>query len=532
MIVEITALFWYNEHMETREKDIRELQALLVKKEDENAALRRQVDWLTQQLRLMQGQRFGASSEKTQTILDPMDQVSLFNETEAESDGKKPEPELEQVAYRRRKQKGKRELDLSGLSVERIVHELPEDERICPECGEPLHVCGHEVLRRELAYIPAQYKVVEHVRTAYSCRHCERASDHVPMKKSEVPAPLIPNSGVASPSLLAHIMNSKYTLALPLYRQEQELNREGLAISRQTMANWIIYVHKHYLVDFFAVLHQELLTNDILHADETTLKVLREDKRKCYVWVYRTSGDATRPVVLYDYQPSRAGTCASSFLQGFSGLLHTDGYEVYHCKLPPEITVAGCWAHMRRKFTDTLKALPKDIRERHPACKGLDFCNRLFALEEKYAEKGLSFQQRYQARLEQSRPVAEAFFSWAKTEQKNNPAPKTMYGAALGYAVNQEEWLMNVFLDGRLELSNNRAERAVRPFAIGRKNWLFCNTPAGADASAAIYSIVETARANCLRPFRYLQFLLERLPAGCSLQDCLPWGNSAQAFCK
>ena len=237
-------------------------------------------------------------------------------------------------------------------------------------------------------------------------------------------------------------------------------------------------------------------------------------------------------MVLYDYQPSRAGTCASSFLQGFSGLLHTDGYEVYHCKLPPVITVAGCWAHMRRKFTDTLKALPKDIRERHPACRGLDFCNRLFALEEKYAEKGLSFQQRYQARLEQSRPVAEAFFSWAKTEQKNNPAPKTMYGAALGYAVNQEEWLMNVFLDGRLELSNNRAERAVCPFAVGRKNWLFCNTPAGADASAAIYSIVETARANCLRPFRYLQFLLERLPAGCSLQDCLPWGNSAQAFCK
>ncbi len=466
-MVAITALFCYNKHMETKEKNVRELQMLLAKKEDENAALRRQVEWLTQQLRLMQGRCFGASSEKTQTILDPMDQVSLFNEAEAETDEKKPEPALEQVTYQRKKRKGKREMDLSGLPVERIVHELPEDERICPVCGEPLHACGHEVLRRELAYVPAQYKVVEHVQTAYSCRHCERTGDQVPMKKSKVPAPLIPNSGVASPSLLAHIMNSKYTLALPLYRQEQELGRNGFAISRQTMANWIIYVHKHYFADLFVALHQELLGNEILHADETTLKVLREEKRKCFVWVYRTSGDALRPVVLYDYQPSRAGTCASSFLQGFSGLLHTDGYEVYHCKLPPEITVAGCWAHMRRKFTDTLKALPKDIRERHPACKGLDFCKRLFALEEKYAGRELSFQQRYQARLEQSKPIAEAFFSWAKAEQNNNPVPKTMYGAALGYAINQESWLMNVFLDGRLELSRpqkslcNRREMTV-----------------------------------------------------------------------
>ena len=327
-------------------------------------------------------------------------------------------------------------------------------------------------------------------------------------------------------------MNSKYTLALPLYRQEQEMAREGLSVSRQTMANWIIYVHKHYFADLFAVLHQELLANEILHADETTLKVLREDKKKCYVWVYRTSGDAKHPIILYDYQPSRAGLCASIFLNGFSGLLHTDGYEAYHCKLPPEIMVAGCWAHMRRKFTDTLKSLPSELREKHPAHKGMDYCNRLFALEEGYAEKNLSFQQRYQARLEQSKPIAEEFFAWAKLEQEKNPVPKTMYGAALGYAANQKGWLLNVFLDGRLELSNNRAERAVRPFAVGRKNWLFCNTPSGADASAVIYSIVETAKANGLRPFRYLQFLLELLPAGCPLADCLPWSTAAQALCK
>lgn len=298
------------------------------------------------------------------------------------------------------------------------------------------------------------------------------------------------------------------------------------------MANWVIFVHKHYFAAFIQALHRELLGSQILHADETTLRVLGEDKKTCFVWVYRTSGDAERPVILYDYQPSRAGTCASTFLDGFSGLLHTDGYEAYHCKLPPGITTVGCWAHMRRKFTDALKSLPKEIREKHPAHKGLDYCNRLFVLEDEYAKAAISFQERYDARLLRSKPVAEEFFAWAKAEEATNPVPKTMYGAALGYALNQEGWLMNSFLDGRLELSNNRAERAVRPFAIGRKNWLFCNTPAGADASAAVYSIVETAKANGLRPFRYLNFLLERLPSECPLEECLPWSATAQFLCK
>ena len=174
-------------------------------------------------------------------------------------------------------------------------------------------------------------------------------------------------------------------------------------------------------------------------------------------------------MVLYDYQSSRAGECAGRFLEGLTGLLHADGYEAYHCKLPPEITVAGCWAHMRRKFTDTLKSLPKELRDRSPAKIGLDYCDKLFHLERGYADQKLSFQQRYQTRLEQSKPVAEKFFAWAKAEYEKNPVPKSMLGAALTYAVNQESWLMNVF--GRLELSNNRAERAVRPFAMGRKNW-------------------------------------------------------------
>ena len=187
---------------------------------------------------------------------------------------------------------------------------------------------------------------------------------------------------------------------------------------------------------------------------------------------------------------------------------------------------------MRRKFTDTLKTLPKDIRARSPVQVGLEYCNKLFHLEEDYAKQGLSFQERFSARMERSRTVAEEFFAWVREEQEKNPVPKSMFGAALTYALNQRDWLMNVFLDGRLELSNNRAERAVRPFAIGRKNWLFCNTPHGANASTTIYSIVETAKANGLRPFHYLSFLLERLPHGYSPEACLPWGTTAQSICR
>jgi transposase len=506
-----------------------EKDAVIAAKNSQIDTLKKQVDWLTAQIKLMQSRQFGVSSEKTADISD---QLSLFNEAEAAAALTVPELELEKIVYTRKKQKGKREADFSGLPTEQIIHELPENKRVCPDCGGEMHACGHDVYRRELTCIPAQYKVTEHVQTVYGCRHCEQHSDHVPMKKSEVPAAIIPNSGVASPSLLAQILNNKYTLALPLYRQEQEFKRNGISLSRQTMSNWIVTAHQKWFAGIFDFLRAELLKNEILHADETTLQVLHEDGRKAtqksYVWVYNTSGDTRRPVALYDYQPSRAGECASDFLDGFAGKLHTDGYDAYHCKLPPEITVVGCWAHMRRKFTDTLKSIPEDVRGKNPAKIGLDYCDRLFGLEADFTKKNLSFEERHRARIEQSKPIAEAFFAWAKAENARNPIPKSFFGMALTYAVNQENWLMNVFLDGRLELSNNRAERSVRPFAVGRKNWLFCNTPNGADASASAYSIIETAKANGLKPFSYLQFLLERLPYGVSPEDCLPWAEAAQ----
>jgi len=228
--------------------------------------------------------RFGASSEKT-----PPDQLSLFNEAEAVAAPAVPEPDIDKAVPRRRKQKGKRDKDFSGLPTEQVVHELPENERICPDCGGPMHTCGHMLLRRELTVVPAQYKVTEHIQAAYSCRHCEKASDKTPMKKASVPAPVFKNSGICSPSLLAQVLYNKYVLALPLYRQEQDLKRLGIHLSRQTMGNWVIAANDLYFEQIFTLLRQELLKNEHLHADESSIQVLHEGGRrpqtKSYMWV-------------------------------------------------------------------------------------------------------------------------------------------------------------------------------------------------------------------------------------------------------
>jgi transposase len=492
--------------------------------------LKQKVQHLEEQLRLARHHRFGASSEKT-----PPGQLSLFNEAEATADPAVPEPDIEQAAPRRRKQKGKRDKDFISLPTKQVIHELPENERVCPDCGGPLHACGHTLVRRELTVIPAQYVVEEHIQTAYSCRCCERTGDKTPMKKSQIPAPVIKNSGICSPSLLAQVLYNKYALALPLYRQEADLKSLHIHLSRQTLANWVIAAHGLWLSPVFDLFHARLLESEHAHADESVVQVLREEGRrpqtKSYMWVYRTSEKVARPVVLYDYKPSRAGECAANFLQGFKGYLHTDGYAGYHYKLPDDITVVGCWAHMRRYLTDTLKILEEDVRPFHPANRGLDFCNRLFALEKEFKKQELDPEERYQARQEQSEPITKAFFAWAKDEYDQNLLPESTFGEALTYACNQKKWLLHYLDDGNLDISNNLMERSVRPYALGRKNWLFCNVPAGAKASAAVYSIVETAKANGLNPFEYLKFLLERLPQGIAPEDCLPWSKQAQELC-
>ena len=353
---------------------------------------------------------------------------------------------------------------------------------------------------------------------------------HVPVIKAPMPNPVIKGS-LASPSAVAHIMTQKYVTYVPLYRQEAQFLREGIHLSRQTMANWVVKSSDDWLEPIYERLRDRLLEHDVLHADETTVQVLQEPGRKAntnsYMWLYRTGSDAERPIVIYEYQPTRSSSHPKRFLSGWKGYLHTDGYAGYH--VLPDITVVGCWAHLRRKFDEALTAIPPNERSGSAAQKGLDYCNRLFALEREFEK--LIPEERYKKRIEESLPVTEAFFAWLQTI---NATPKFAIGKAAHYATEQQKWLMNVYLDGRLEFSNNRAERSIKPFVMGRKNWLFSNTPNGARASSVVYSIIETAKENGLKPFEYLKYLFETMPniAADNIDNLLPWSDALPRDCK
>jgi Transposase and inactivated derivatives len=471
----------------------------------EQARLERQVEYLLEQMRLSRHRQFGASSEKSEYDLE---QLNLFNEAEVMVE---PAPELELVEiekhYRRAKRSAADRLP-EDLPVEVIEYTLPENEQVCCECGGGLHIMGHES-RRELKIIPAQATIVEHRRAVYSCRCCEATNDHVPIPKAEMPKPVISGS-FASPEAVAHIMSQKFVLSVPLYRQEQEFLRSGILLSRQTMSNWMLRCAQDWLAPVYERLKGLLLEHDVLHSDETTLQVLREPGKtaqsKSYMWLYRTSGDTEHPVVLYDYQPSRKAEHPARFLEGWRGYLHADGYEGYH-RLPDDMAVVGCWAHLRRKFDEALKIVPTETREDSLAFVGKRYCDKLFELERDFAD--LSPEQRCEKRTEISKPLMEAFFAWADS---CGALPKNPVGKAVHYAQSQRKYLERYLLDGRLEISNNRAERSIKPFVIGRKNWLFANTPRGAKASAVIYSVIETAKENGLKPYDYLKHIFRTAP--------------------
>lgn len=497
--------------------------------EQQVAELAAKVKWYEEQIRLSQKKNFGASSERTNP-----DQLVLFNEAEVETDTAQEEPTMETVTYQRKKQSGQRETLIKDLPVETIEYHLPEEDQVCPCCNGALHVMSTEI-RQELKIIPAEVKVVKHVRHVYSCRQCEREATETPIITAPMPKPVTPGS-LASPSILAYIMSQKYVDALPLYRQEQHFARLGVGLSRQTLANWMIGASR-WLQLLYDRMHQHLNAESVLHADETTLQVLREPGRSpettSYLWLYRTGREGPA-IVLYDYQKTRAGEHPRNFLSGFQGYLHVDGYPGYH--KVKDVTLVGCWAHARRKFDEALKALPDDKqRPAVTARQGLEFCNRLFAIEREI--KNASPEERLKVRTVQSRAVVDAFLVWLRTE-RSRVLPKSTLGQAIAYCLNQWEKLEAFLLDGRLELDNNRSERSIKPFVIGRKNWLFSNTPRGAKASATIYSIIETAKENGLNPMAYLTWLFEELPQLAdpndprALDQLLPWSCSLPSACR
>lgn len=515
---------------DTTPKTIENLEQQNAKLEQQVAELNAKLSWFEEQFRLSQQKKFGASSERTNP-----DQLELFNEAEAEADPSKEEPTVETVTYQRKKQRGQRETMLESLPVETIEYRLTEEEQACSCCGGALHEMSTET-RQELKIIPAEVKVVKHVRFVYACRRCEREDINTPVVTAPMPRPVYPGS-LASSSIMAYIMSQKYVESMPLYRQEQQFARFGVLLSRQTLANWMIYGADKWLSLLQRRMHEHLLDQDILHADETTLQVLQEPGRaaetKSYLWLYRT-GRQGPPIVVYDYQKTRAGEHPRDFLSGFSGYLHVDGYAGYN--KVADVTLIGCWAHARRKFDESLKALPNSKPKVSVAAQeGLDFCNRLFAIERDL--KNSTRDERYAARLERSRPVLDAFSAWLR-KQKPRILPKSAFGQAITYCLNQWEKLEAFMKDGRLEIDNNRSERSIKPFVIGRKNWMFSNTPRGAKASASIYSIIETAKENSLNPLLYLTYLFEKLPNledpndPVALDKLLPWSQTLPLTCR
>lgn len=504
VFLDISRFFLYNQSMGNQEITVEKLLVLIEEKDRQVAELENQVQWLMDQLRLAKHKQFGASSEQTD-----LNQLYLFNEAEQTAALTAPEPEITEVkAHYRKKTRLTTDKLPEDLPVEIIEHELPEENRICPDCNGSLHKMGEDV-REELKIIPAKAVVVRHVRHVYACRNCEASSDHVPIVKADMPEPVI-KGGFASPEAVSHIATQKFVMGSPLYRQEQEWTQNGILLSRQTMSNWLIKACENWLEPIYSEMKRRLCAHEVLHADETTLQVLHEDGKpaqsKSYMWLYRTSGEAKHQIVLYDYQPNRKAENPEGFLRDFKGFLHADGYDGYH-RLPDNITVIGCWAHARRKFDELLQTIPKDKRDTSDAAKGIAYCDKLFRLEKQFAL--LSPENRFREREHFSKPLMEEFYTWLGSLRES---PKSLMGKAIYYAESQRKYLERYLLDGRLEISNNRAERTIRPFVMGRKNWLFSNTPNGARASAVYYSLIVSAKENGLNPFEYLTWILTNAP--------------------
>ena len=493
-----------------------QLEAKFAAREQEQAqvitSLTLQNEWLLEQLKLSKKKLFGRSSEQAEQLV--MDQLSLtYNELEAyifgmNSAGKAP---VTVKAHERKRQSGS-VLDIvpEGTPTEVVEHRLPEEKLVCEACGNQMVEIGKEV-HRSLQMKPAQFWIREDVYYTYACKNCEQETGEANIAKAAKEPALLPGS-FASAEAVAYLATQKFVMYSPLYRLEQEFNRQGLKLSRQTMSNWLLNTSEKWLRPVYDVLREQLCRELVLHADETTLQVLKEPGRsstsKSYMWLYRTSGCAKQAIVLYEYQSTRKAEHAEAFLKGFSGWLHADGYQGYH-KLPENIRVVGCWAHARRKFDEALQTLPKEMQKDSPAAIGECYCSRLFKLEQAFAE--LTPEERYEKRLEQEKPVLDALLSWAN-EMQVKTAPKSAMGRAIHYLLEQWPYLTRYLEDGRLELSNNRAERSIKPFVMGRKNWLFANTPGGAQASAVIYSLIETAKENGLDPYRYLLWILQNAP--------------------
>ena len=486
---------------------------------------------LSDRLALARRKQFGSSSEK---YAEGYEQMDLFNEAEASADLEAEEPTFEEVhpsSYKRKKRTGKKEEDLSDFEVtETIEYKLAGEDRYCPECGKKYKIVTKETVKR-LKFVPAKFEVVEEVTYVYSCPECGF------MKRPEKTPPLVSGGSIATPSLVAGIMNAKYVNGMLLARQEREFARYNLNLSTKTMANWIIGCANRYLKPLYDRMKEEFLKSRYIHCDETRIQVIGEPDQKGttqnWMWVYLTDEYSESPrMALFDYERTRAGYHPVKFLDGrFHGYLTCDGYQAYH-GLDDSITVTGCFTHARRRFDAALTALKKDFtREQLKETVAYNAMTRigiLYKVEELIRNK--TPEERYEERQKQSRPVVDALFEWLHS-MEDSVDRSSLIGDAILYTLNQEPYLRRYLDDGHLSIDNNSAERAIKNFAVGRRNWLFAKSIRGADASAVVYSITETALLNGLKPYVYLTYVLDQIrqmgpfPKPDELERLLPWSD-------
>ena len=493
-----------------------------------------EIERLRQIILNLQRTQFGQRSEKRTYVLDDGNQqLSLFDTPEKSEEKSNPEPSQnpeKEICVSGHSRKKKRTLEelCATLPVEERIVDLPDEEKANAN-GQALVCIGQEYIRTELVLERAKAKVVKHYRKVYADRQLEQETGYSEVFKPVMPPPLLAHS-YASASVVTDVLMKKYVDAMPLYRQEQMWKRMGVELKRGTMANWVIQVADLYLRPFWKRIRSELLTQSTIHADETVMQVLKEKGKpatsESRMWVYSSAKRADIQLRCFEYRESRSGKWAKTFLEGFSGVLITDGYSGYN--KVQEAERAGCWAHMRRKW---LEAMPEGADAKTcKAAEGYEFCNRLFELERQF--EGRTAEERLIQRKEKSGPILEAYWTWLNTI----PRPTGKLKDAVTYAQNQKAHLSAFLEHGEIEISNNQVENAIRPFVVGRKGWLFADTPQGAEASAIIYSLMETAKANSLRLDDYLLHLLSRMPERAEqnkdfeIDDLLPWSEEMKSW--
>ena len=516
-------------------KMIKTLQATVDAANKREEALTQERDNLKDEVALLRKKLFGSSSEKR--TLDIPGQLNLFNEAEMEQDpatakAEELEASLPDKAGKKRKARTTDAERFKGIPVQKKYLDLDDGEKACPVCNTALEEIGEEFVRRELVFIPAKLKVYEYYSKNYTCPECSKRDLPVIKKGKDGKPHML--YGMASAGTVAWVMYQKFCNGLPYCRQEKDWKQYGAAITRATMANWVIHNSEAFFLPMYEYFHRKLLERGFAMADETPLQVLHEPGRraqtKSYMWLFRSGEDGGQPIVLYKYSETRAGDNAVDFLHGFKGYLMCDGYSGYN--KVPDAKRTACWAHIRRYLTD---AIPKgkELDYAQPSVQGIMYINQLFHLEDVIKAKYTSFDAIKKARLEKEKPIVEGFLSWLDNQ---SPVRGSRMDKAVTYIQNRRPYLATYLEDGRCSFSNNLSENAIRPFTVGRKNWLFCDTPNGAQASAIVYTMVEMAKVNGVNVYHYLTYLLEKLPndrmSDEELELLAPWNENVKAEIK